>query len=777
MASVFLSYAREDAAKAKALSTALQKAGHDVWWDRHIHGGSEFAGEIQAALNSAQVVLVLWSRASVGSEWVRDEATEGRDSGRLLPVALDESKAPLGFRQRQSIDMAGWSGRGHPPNFKPLLDALSVKLTGRSDPANAVGPSEGRRRPSRAMIFSAAAAFLAVLLALGAWSYWQGTPGRPETPTLAILPFADLSPAGDKAYFAEGVAEAILSTLASEPNIRVIGRSSSKQFQDDSANIGSIRKALGVTHILEGSARTEGNQLRLSVRLVNAINGSQIWAENYDRQMSGIFAIQDEIGRSVAERLRGTLAQSDGARPQVTGIDGYTLYLAARAKMRAGDEKSLREAMELARKVIALDPNYAPGHAIYAQLISLLANNPFYWSRNPSYFFAGDDPRRYANRLARRHALRAVKLAPRSAEGYAALGLFAERPEDTVAALTRALALDPSRTELRLALGSAYGMLGRRADAESQFQAAAEMDPLWPRAVRMLAAFQASSDRHGKADAVVTEFLDRGGDPSEGADMLAMVARMRGDLAEAERRTREAHRIKPNPELATSLLILYQPSWLNMPEKVRGLDVVKGSEMFPRLVRSGENQAELRQVRSEGSDLWSKPWEELYIFALAAARDWQHLEKLYNARPDLMSRLCEHSNRTIVPIAMIVTLNARGRRDEATSLFRCLRQRLRREGSGPWAAAPSEGYLAFSEAQLLSISGDRTGALRALDRAVDKGWRGMSTSSKLSDYPALDPLRSSPDYSRIQARLSRILASQRQELLRSEAAGRRAASG
>jgi tetratricopeptide (TPR) repeat protein len=126
MASVFLSYAREDAAKAKTLAEALEKAGHDVWWDRHIRSGSEFSGEIQTALNSAQVVLVLWSRASVGSEWVRDEATEGRDSGRLLPVALDASKAPLGFRQRQSIDMADWNGRGPPQNIDRLLHALDA---------------------------------------------------------------------------------------------------------------------------------------------------------------------------------------------------------------------------------------------------------------------------------------------------------------------------------------------------------------------------------------------------------------------------------------------------------------------------------------------------------------------------------------------------------------------------------------------------------------------------------------------------------------------------
>ena len=99
MSRVFLSYAREDVDAAKSLAEAVSDAGHDVWWDRHLHGGSRFATEIDKALKNAEAVLVLWSDTSVDSAWVQDEAAEGRDSGRLVPVAFGSVKPPLGFRQ------------------------------------------------------------------------------------------------------------------------------------------------------------------------------------------------------------------------------------------------------------------------------------------------------------------------------------------------------------------------------------------------------------------------------------------------------------------------------------------------------------------------------------------------------------------------------------------------------------------------------------------------------------------------------------------------------
>lgn len=128
MAGVFLSYARDDTPKARQIAAALEKAGHSVWWDLHVRGGTQFSKVIEEALKSADVVVVLWSERSVDSPWVRDEAASGRDRGRLVPVALDKTEPPLGFRQFQTIDLSGWKGRGTVPRLPEILHSIDGAL-------------------------------------------------------------------------------------------------------------------------------------------------------------------------------------------------------------------------------------------------------------------------------------------------------------------------------------------------------------------------------------------------------------------------------------------------------------------------------------------------------------------------------------------------------------------------------------------------------------------------------------------------------------------------
>jgi adenylate cyclase len=106
------------------LAEGIAEAGHDVWWDRHLHGGARFATEIDRALKDAEAVVVIWSQASLDSAWVQDEAGEGRDSGRLVPVAIGSAKPPLGFRQFHTIDLGSWTGRGRPAALDELVEAI-----------------------------------------------------------------------------------------------------------------------------------------------------------------------------------------------------------------------------------------------------------------------------------------------------------------------------------------------------------------------------------------------------------------------------------------------------------------------------------------------------------------------------------------------------------------------------------------------------------------------------------------------------------------------------
>ena len=141
MSRIFLSYARDDVDAARQLAESLAQAGHDVWWDSHLHGGSRFDREIEEALKNAEAVVVVWSKASLDSAWVKDEAAEGRDSGRLVPVSLGSAKPPLGFRQFQTIDLGAWDGSGAPGVLEGLLEAI-VRTCGTNAKQSAPDRSE-----------------------------------------------------------------------------------------------------------------------------------------------------------------------------------------------------------------------------------------------------------------------------------------------------------------------------------------------------------------------------------------------------------------------------------------------------------------------------------------------------------------------------------------------------------------------------------------------------------------------------------------------------------
>ena len=195
MASVFLSYDRDDEARARPVAVLLERNGHKVWWDRSIKGGHEFGAEIETALAESDKVVVLWSINSVKSAWVRDEAAVGRDKGRLVPATIDGTPAPLGFRQFQTIDLSKWRGRDSSRGAEDLLSALEApdKETARDRPSTREAPKVRLTRP---MLFGGGAVLAIAVAGVLAWQFWPtGTGG---TPTFAIAP-ADSSAASKEA--------------------------------------------------------------------------------------------------------------------------------------------------------------------------------------------------------------------------------------------------------------------------------------------------------------------------------------------------------------------------------------------------------------------------------------------------------------------------------------------------------------------------------------------------------------------------------------------------
>lgn len=751
MASVFLSYAREDAQIAKALATALERAGHQVWWDRHIRGGSQFSGAIEKALRDADLVLVLWSKTSVDSPWVRDEASEGRDSDRLIPILIDGIRPPIGFRQFQSIDFSGWKGRGSPKRFPDLLNAISDK----SQEAP-VQPARDLQSAAVVQPKSANAWYIkligaALIIAVVAAAIFMTSFAKRDEITLAVLPFADLSPGRDNAYFAEGVAEEILSTLSAEPAIKVLGRTSARQL-DRQPDPADVRARLGVTHLLEGSARTAGNQLRVNVRLIDTADGAQLWEEEYQGKLADIFSVQDRIAQTVLVRLRGTLLQEAVRGTEETTVDAYQAYLAARALMRTRSEKTLKQALVLARQALSTDPNFAAGHALYAELLHHLSDHPLAY---------GDIPVAQAHALARPHALKSIQLAPQSADGHAALGLIS-KPQQSLEPLRRAIQLDPSRAELRIWLEISLSQLGRYDEAFGQIRSAVEIEPLWAVTVNRLVLAHAASLRFNDALAAIARFERMGGSKAQAARFRASTARRMGDHATSSAYSELALKLDPTlPYVASQLAGDYH--LLGLTGRAAAA-VPADSEGLRRLLFTGKRDLIRVHVERAGADLWNSPDLDAAIFALSSARDWSTLARLYRQKRDSAQNICRELKGNSLPFATALSVN--GDVAEARSLRACVQRQLSSTFSQSWrsgdmfAAEPE-----MDQARLFAATGQKDQAIRWLHRAIDRGWRGYPYSADLRDWPDFDPLRSDPRLRAAQQRIDRTVSEQRARVL------------
>jgi TolB-like protein/Flp pilus assembly protein TadD len=766
MADVFLSYKHEDAARVRKLVAALRETGLDVWWDEDIPPSVQWEATIEKALADAKVVIVCWSPASVASENVRSEARVAREDGRLIQVFVRLCTPPLFFGERQAADLSKWRGNADDPRIGRLAETVRKVAVG--EPVEEiVKPAGFWRRSGKSADLKRIIAIAAVLLVLlGAGTlvvYRTLLPAR--QPQIAVLPFEDLSPTHDKAYFAEGVAEEILSSLSTDKAIKVLGRTSARRI-DRNADPKALRRSLGITHLLEGTARTAGDALRVNVRLVDTSDGTTVWEDEYRGRLADVFTVQDQIATAVVKRLHGTFfaARAVPQRP-VTKVNVYETYLAARSIMRKRSAPTLRQALRLARQVITTDPNYAPGQALYAELISLLSNDP------ASY---GNIPVARAGAIAQEHARFAIRLAPNQADGYAALGLVSTLDDDTaIAALKRAIAPDPSRADVRIWLALRLQALGRYDQALVLMQDAAAIEPLWALPLEGLVKALAMNGQVAQARQTVELFRKRGGNEAQYYRLLFLIDIRTPDLALAIPEGDKAYSLDPTlPDLQRNLMSQYftvgleDPALKNVPDA------------FVPLAKPfyNHNTATLEaRIRTSGVLLWGVRDWDIGLHQLAIAHDWTALNRLYDSRPKPPQKLCfgdfDRAQETVE--AFVPALRAAGRRADADVLLACLRNRLSIEARQK-ARAPSANFgdYEFDQATLAAFDGNRDAAVHWLGQAVARGWLGRPYSSSLSDRPQFDAFRSDPRMAALQARIDRTIAQQR-ALLQS---GRRSAA-
>jgi adenylate cyclase len=340
VARIFLSYARADVDCARKLADLVVRAGHDVWWDRELHGGSRFTAEIDKALRDAEAVIVLWSGASLESAWVQDEAAEGRDSNRLVPAVIDAVRPPLGFRQYQAIDLTDLRNGEQPKQLEELLRAI-VKMGAPTEPNSGAEAAAAKEETA-------------------------------PKPSICVLPFANMSGEAEQEYFSDGISEDIITDLSKVSALSVVARNTAFMFKGQTVDVKDVAKSLGVSHVLEGSVRKAGDRVRITAQLIDGTKGDHVWADRFDRDLTDIFAIQDEISKAIVDALRLKLLPKEKTAIEARGtssVEAYNLYLMARQQWIGGLSGSLRRdeaIVRLCQSATALDPNYAEAWALMA---------------------------------------------------------------------------------------------------------------------------------------------------------------------------------------------------------------------------------------------------------------------------------------------------------------------------------------------------------------------------------------------------------------------------
>lgn len=478
---IFMSYASADRARVELIVKALNARGHSVWWDRAISGGAAYARVIEAALNNCDVVIVAWSRAAVDSDWVRDEAAFGRDHGQLVPLQLDDTEPPLGFRQYQLVKFSTWNGRPEEPEIASLIAAIDAPCE-RVDPPTSPGPrARGMPANRRSLLLAAAVAFPA--LAGGAW-WWFGLRQTPAPlHSIAVLPFANMSGDASQDYFSDGLSEELINALARLKPLQVVGRTSAFKFKGSKAGSSEIGAKLGVAHLLDGSVRRERTLVRVSTQLVEAKTGFEVWSQTFDRDMKDILVVQSEIAQAVAEALKVRLLGADIAAFTLGGASNdqaYDDFLRGRRLFDVGGgEEAYRSALARFDAAIAGDPGFAAAHAARARTLLTVANQ-----------FTPPERLRQAYAAALASARRAVTLAPGLAEAQATLASVLENGFLDFAAAKlafgRAMATGEGNADILTRFGQFSCEIGEFDPGLAAVRRAAVLDPLNPRVFRSL---------------------------------------------------------------------------------------------------------------------------------------------------------------------------------------------------------------------------------------------------------------------------------------------------
>ena len=505
MTDIFLSYKREDRARAALIVAALRKSGRTVWWDEGLTPRQAWDATIEQEIAAAASVIVLWSPRSVASDWVRSEAHYAQNHSKLVPVLIEPCTVPLAFMLKQSVDLSHWRGSLHDKAWCKLIEWLDLQGPVAKSPRL---PDARARRPGRLGRRALIGAAFAVGALLAGLFVYRSMVDHAEAPSIRVARFD--TPPGDQAAasFSQGFAADLAQIVTS-------GGSKLRVFDGTAA--GTPIHASDFT--LNGSVRSEGRNLHATLTLNSVADGAIIWSTNLTRPAAETAAMHHE-----AEVRMGAVfvcALDETARDRsIVSLDALKVYLQACEALPSGDDLHTRK---LLRDVTALAPDFAQGWGTLAEW------NGFIVGRS-------DNDATAARKEALAAAARALAIDPRNSAAWVARGMTKTRIGEWSAAqadLAQALKLRPDDPIGNYFYASNLLNIGRTSEALDYAIRAANSGPqFWPKTLQVIEVL-ADLDRVDDARAMLATALKTWPDNDELKDFAVSLAARDGDPAKA----------------------------------------------------------------------------------------------------------------------------------------------------------------------------------------------------------------------------------------------------
>lgn len=450
MAEVFVSYGHATTVQAMQIARALRALGYEVWRDEDLPPHRDYSEVIEERLRAAKAVVVVWSADAVKSQWVRAEAEIAREAGTLVQLSLDGAQLPLPFNRIQCADLKGWNEDLEAPAWRKVAASIAELVGGREERA-------GGEEPAR--------------LAL------------PDKPSIAVLPFDNLSDDAEQEYFADAMTEDIITALSRWRWFFVIARNSSFTYKGAAVDVRRVGIELGVRYVLEGSVRKVGGQVRLTAQLVDCADGSHLCAHKYDRDLVDILALQDELTEEVVRAIEPAMLLRENVRIGRKRPNDYSALDCFQRGMWHLNKVSAEHyepAIALFREAISRDAGLALGYIGLSRILYGGAT-VYGWSSH------GDQDLEESYKAAKE----AIELDPTDADGYFACSgaaLYLSLHEEALAMAQKSVALNPNAAYGQFRLAQVLIYAGRPEEAIEPILHSLRHSPFDPQKGAMLGA-------------------------------------------------------------------------------------------------------------------------------------------------------------------------------------------------------------------------------------------------------------------------------------------------